>query len=300
MMYFADTTRGRNYAKDPAVVFFGGRYLMYYSVPPYRDERPHDGWEIGVAESGDLDHWTKLRDLPRFTELEQNGFCAPGAIVLNGTVHLFYQTYGNGAGDAICHATSRDGVEFTPDPTNPIFHPVGDWTCGRAIDADVIPFGDELFLYVATRDPEMKIQQLAVASAPLDGNFHRKEWRQRCDNTILKPELSWEGECIEAPALCEHNGRLYCFYGGAYNNSPQQIGCAVSDDAIHFRRISDQPVLPCGEPGSWNSSESGHPFVFTAPDGSQHLFYQGNNDNGRSWYLSRKTIRWNGDVPVLD
>lgn len=43
MMYFADTTRGKNYAKDPAVVFFGGRYLMYYSVPPWGDGRPHDG-----------------------------------------------------------------------------------------------------------------------------------------------------------------------------------------------------------------------------------------------------------------
>ena len=29
MMYFADTTRGKNYAKDPAVVFFGGRYQIY-------------------------------------------------------------------------------------------------------------------------------------------------------------------------------------------------------------------------------------------------------------------------------
>lgn len=89
MMYFADTTRGKNYAKDPAVVFFGGRYLMYYSVPPWGDGRPHDGWVVGVAESRDLDNWTKICDLPRLTALEENGFCAPGAIVLDGTVHLF-------------------------------------------------------------------------------------------------------------------------------------------------------------------------------------------------------------------
>lgn len=169
MMYFADTTRGKNYAKDPAVVFFGGRYLMYYSVPPWGDGRPHDGWVVGVAESRDLDNWTKICDLPRLTALEENGFCAPGAIVLDGTVHLFYQTYGNGANDAICHAVSRDGIRFTPNETNPVFHPAGDWTCGRAIDADVIPFRGRLWLYVATRDPKMEIQKLAVASAPLDG-----------------------------------------------------------------------------------------------------------------------------------
>ena len=98
----------------------------------------------------------------------------------------------------------------------------------------------------------------------------------------------------------DDDGKLYLFYGGAYNNSPQQIGCAVSDDAIHWKRVSDSPVLPCGKPGSWNSSESGHPFAFTAPDGSQHLFYQGNNDGGRSWYLSRKPIRWENGVPRFD
>ena len=109
MMYYADETRGARYAKDPAVVFFGGRYLMYYSVPPYNDGREHDGWEIGVAESRDLDCWSKICDLPRFGEPERNGFCAPGAIVLDGVVHLFYQTYGNGAKDAICHAVSGTG-----------------------------------------------------------------------------------------------------------------------------------------------------------------------------------------------
>ena len=88
--------------------------------------------------------------------------------------------------------------------------------------------------------------------------------------------------------------------GWAYNNCPQQIGCAVSEDAVHWKRVSDSPVLPCGEPGSWNSSESGHPFVFTAPDGVQHLFYQGNSDHGRSWYLSRREIRWRGGVPVFE
>ena len=174
MMYFADNSRGKSYAKDPAVVHFGGRYLMYYSVPPWWDGRPNDGWIIGVAESSDLDNWTKITDLPRFTELEKNGFCAPGAIVLNGKVHLFYQTYGNGAKDAICHAVSDDGIHFIPDATNPVFHPTGEWTCGRAIDADVIPFKGRLWLYVATRDPQMEIQKLAVASAPLDSGFQRE------------------------------------------------------------------------------------------------------------------------------
>ena len=299
MMHFADTSRGKHYAKDPAVVRLGGRYLMYYSVPPFEDGRPNDGWRTAVAESADLDHWTRIGDLPITLPPDVRGFCAPAARVLNGNVHLFYQTYGGGRLDAICHAVSSDGLTFTTDPSNPIFRPHGDWTCGRAIDADVIPWNGSLMLYCATRDPEMKIQQLAVASAPLDSDFSRDCWTQRCDVSILKPELPWEGECIEAPATCTHHGRLYLFYGGAYNNWPQQIGCAVSDDGIAWTRLSDQPVLPNGKPGEWNSSESGHPFAFTDDDGTQHLFFQGNCDHGKSWYLSRRTIRWDGDTPIL-
>ena len=301
MMFFADLSRGRPFAKDPAVVFFAGRYLMYYSICAYGDGRPGDGFGVGIAESSDLDNWTRIGEVPRLTELEkEKGFCAPGAIVLGDVLHLFYQSYGGGPKDAICHATSRDGVHFEPDPTNPVFRPTGAWNCGRAIDADVIVSGERLLLYVATRDPEFKIQKLAVAAAPLDSGFGRDSWTQLCSDSILEPELEWEGKCIEAPALCRHDGKFYLFYGGAYNNSPQQIGCAVSDDGVVWKRISDSPVLPNGKPGSWNSSESGHPFVFTAPDGKQHLFFQGNDDMGKTWHLSRREIHWRDGFPYLD
>jgi hypothetical protein len=73
---------------------------------------------------------------------------------VNGSVHLFYQTYGNGPKDAICHAVSTDGMHFIGDETNPIFHPTGDWNSGRAIDVEIVDFKQQWFLYAATRDPE--------------------------------------------------------------------------------------------------------------------------------------------------
>jgi hypothetical protein len=217
--------------------------------------------------------------------------------VLDGQVHLFYQTYGNGPRDAICHAVSGDGLHFRRNPTNPIFSPTGAWNCGRAIDADVIVDGDRLLLYWATRDPAFQVQMPGVAAAPLDSDFGRERWTQLCDAPILKPELPWERKCIEAPALCRRDGRLYMFYGGGYNNEPQQIGCAVSDDGVRWTRLSDEPILPNGAPGAWNASESGHPFVFTDADGQMHLFFQGNNDMGRTWWLSRKEIGWERGAP---
>ena len=56
-MMYGDTTRiGLPHCKDPHVVNFKGRYLMYYSLPPYKDN-PQSGWNIGIAESKDLINW---------------------------------------------------------------------------------------------------------------------------------------------------------------------------------------------------------------------------------------------------
>ena len=85
-----------------------------------------------------------------------------------------------------------------------------------------------------------------------------------------------------------------------YNNQPQQIGCAVSTDGISWKRLFDQPLIANGAPGSWNESESGHPGVFADDDGQTYLFYQGNNNKGNSWYLSKVKIGWENDLPFID
>ena len=168
LMLYGDTSRvGVPYSKDPHVVKFKGRYLMYHSIPPMKGD-PASGWNIGIAESKDLVNWTKVGEITPApgADYEKKGLCAPGALVKDGKVHLFYQTYGNGEKDAICHAVSDDGIRFKRNPTNPIFHPAGDWTCGRAIDAEVCEFKGRYFLYFATRDKNYDIQMQGVAVAP--------------------------------------------------------------------------------------------------------------------------------------
>ncbi|MDR2920022.1 MAG: family 43 glycosylhydrolase [Tannerella sp.] len=300
-MMYSDTTRtGAPFAKDPHVVNFKGRYLMYYSIRPKKNDTD-SGYGIGIASSKDLVNWVKVGEITpaKGADYEKNGLCAPGALVRDGKVHLFYQTYGNGAKDAICHAVSEDGILFERNPTNPIFHPTGDWNCGRAIDAEVCEFKGQYFLYFATRDPEYKIQMQGVATAPLSTNFNREDWTQAVDSAILHPTLPWEGECIEAASIAQKGDKLYMFYAGAYNNWPQQVGVAVSDDGITWKRMSDEPFLRNGKPGEWNSSESGHPHIFTDVDGRTYLFYQGNNDNGKTWYLSQKEVFWKDGKPYM-
>ncbi len=304
LLMFGDTTRlGRPFAKDPYVISFGGRYLMYYSVPGYTEKNgTAHGWGVGIAESRDLWNWKRIGEVNTDPEAtyESKGFAAPCALVIDGKVNLFYQTYGNGTKDAICHAWSTDGIHFIRNKTNPIFHPDGNWNCGRAIDAEVIPFKGKYYLYYSTRDPEYKIQMQGVAVAPGNTNFNRGDWTNlSTDGPMLKPELPWERDCIEAASVVNKNGELYLFYAGGYNNAPQQIGVAKSSDGIHWTRLSDQPFLPNGKPGEWNSSESGHPHIFANPEGDDYLFFQGNNDNGKTWFISNKKVNWKAGIPEI-
>jgi beta-1,2-mannobiose phosphorylase / 1,2-beta-oligomannan phosphorylase len=296
MMMFTDTSRESAIAKDPAVVELCDKFFLYYTI-----KSQSKGLGIGIAESLDLDNWKKTGEVPPLSPCDSKGVAAPGAIVLDGVVHLFYQSYEKGFQKAaICHATSSDGVNFTPNASNPIFSPTGDWNCGRAIDADVIEHEGQLLLYFSTRDPDFENQMTGVAAAPLSSGFCRNDWKQLCHNTILGPELPWEQNCIEAAAVCRHEGKLYMFYGGAYNCGPQQIGCAVSKDGINWKRVSDMPIVPNGAPGEWNSSESGHPFVLEDAHGIYHLFFQGSPDDGKSYHLSRRRIIWQDGIPKIE
>ena len=107
-MYYGDTVRtGVPFSKDPHVIWFQGKYLMYYSVPGYTDKTgTQHGWGVAIAESANLVKWRRVSEVntdPAAT-YESKGFAAPCALVVGDTVHLFYQTYGNNQNDAICHA----------------------------------------------------------------------------------------------------------------------------------------------------------------------------------------------------
>ena len=299
MLFGDDTRHGRPFAKDPTVLRLGERYLMYYSMAPSTNKAAPKGWAVGIAESRDLVQWKKVGEILPEQPCEQNGLVNGKALLLAGKVHLFYNTYGNGKNDALCHATSNDGLKFARDPSNPILHPTGNWNSGRAIDCDAFEFGGKLWLIYATRDPSMKTQMLVAATADLKSDFGRAAWTPVGDGPILKPELPWETRCIEAPSVIQRGDTLYLFYGGGYNNDPQQIGCATSTDGHHWTRLFREPLIPNGQPGDWNASETGHPGIFTDTDGRTYLFVQGNNDKGRTWFLSAYEIAWQGTRPTV-
>lgn len=301
-MMFGDTTRtSRPYSKDPHVVEFKGKYIMYYSIPPSeKSGNTNKRWGIGIAESKNLKDWKRIGEIVPQADYESNGLCAPGALLRNDTIHLFYQTYGNGPKDAICHAWSVDGVNFIRNSTNPIYSPKGSWNCGRAIDAEVIFFNNKYFLYYATRTPDYETQIIGVATAPVNTNFSKQDWSNPVDKAVLVPQYPWEGKCVEGASVVQRGDSLFMFYAGSYNNQPQQVGLAKSKDGIKWEKLSNKPFLANGDPGAWNYSESGHPHIFVNSRNKSFLFYQGNNDHGRTWFLTNNKIKWNKKgLPVI-
>jgi predicted GH43/DUF377 family glycosyl hydrolase len=295
-MYFADTSSGRVFTKDPDVVRWNDKYYMYYSK---RTFGPSGGITIGIAQSDDLTNWKTIGEVGSDGDYEKKGRAAPCVVKLGGKIHLFYQSSGHGPRDAICHAWSDNGIHFTKDPSNPVFRPTGDWNVGRAIDAEVVERGETVYLYWATRDPDMKQQMLGVAVADSSSDFGRDAWKQACRAPILSPDLDWERNCIEAATILLRDGLFYMFYAGAYNHESQQIGAAVSRDGLHWQRLSEQPILPLGEEGEWNAGESGHPGVFVDDDGQAYLFFQGKAGQDKSYSLSKVKIKWEGANPYL-
>jgi hypothetical protein len=165
-----------------------------------------------------------------------NGTIENNLIEFNGChVQFDHGVYADGDGLTVRGNIVRHNAAFGLH----LYPSLRDWNCGRAIVADIIPFKGRLPLYWATRDPALKIQMQGVAAAPLESDFARDKWTQfNLDGPILKPELPWEGQCIEAAAMAEHSGRPY-------------------------------------------------------------MFDAGNNDQGRSWYLSAMPVDWKEGMPVL-
>lgn len=94
------------------------------------------------------------------------------------------------------------------------------------------------------------------------------------------------------PAVVKYNGTYYMYYSlNPDFNHPESgwgIGIAQSDD------LTDWNIL--GQLKAEGELESSG---IEDDDGSVYLFYQGNNDGGRSWYLSNVKIDFKNGIPYI-
>ncbi|HUT94166.1 MAG TPA: hypothetical protein VMY37_32195 [Thermoguttaceae bacterium] len=109
-----------------------------------------------------------------------------------------------------------------------------------------------------------------VASS--DDGLH---WRRAKPTWILSVHDddcgAWEKDCIYQPWLVEHDGRYYDFYNAA-NGSHEQTGLAFSDDLLHWKRHTENPIVR-NRPGGYDERFASDPKVFRDGDHWTMLYF---------------------------
>ena len=94
-------------------------------------------------------------------------------------------------------------------------------------------------------------------------------WQRAKDSPILSVYQddcgTWEKSCIYQPWLVEHKGEYLNFYNAA-DGHIEQMGLALSDDLLNWRRYEHNPVIPNGPKDSYNERFSSDSKVFWDTD----------------------------------
>ncbi|MCD6339662.1 MAG: hypothetical protein J7M29_09830, partial [Verrucomicrobia bacterium] len=128
-------------------------------------------------------------------------------------------------------------------------------------------------------------------------------WKRAKNEPILsvyqKDCGAWEKDCIYQPWLVEYGGRYYNFYNAA-NGSVEQIGLALSDNLLDWKRYARNPVIPHGPKGGYNERFSSDGKVFR--DGDHWVcFFFGVGRGGAHIMaaFSRDLLHWTVDPEPL-
>ncbi len=127
-------------------------------------------------------------------------------------------------------------------------------------------------------------------------------WRRARHTPILAVQDSdcgqWEKDCIYQPWLVEHEGSFFSFYNAA-EGGKEQMGLALSDDLLNWRRFGGNPVVR-NRAGGYDSEFCSDGKVFR--DGDHWImFYFGAGHGGAHIMaaFSRDLLHWTADPEPL-
>ena len=103
-----------------------------------------------------------------------------------------------------------------------------------------------------------------------------KVWTRAKDEPILSVHQEdcgqWERSCIYQPWLVEHKGKYYNLYNAAAGHI-EQMGLAMSDDLLNWKRYANNPIISVGPKGSYNDKFSSDGKVFRDGDHWVNIFF---------------------------
>jgi len=206
----------------PVVLKRDGTYRMWYTG------QARGRSAIGYATSRDGRVWQRVQKAPVLTaEVPWEGVAVMCPHVLwDQQTEQYCMWYSAGEQyepDAIGYATSRDGLRWDKDRSNPVFRPDSSypWEKAKVTAVQVQRVGDwYVMFYIGFRDVDHA--QIGVARSR-DG---RTAWQRHPSNPILRPGVDqWDADACYKPFALFDGSKWLLWYNGRRGNV-EQIGVA--------------------------------------------------------------------------
>ncbi|MEA2000663.1 MAG: hypothetical protein U9N84_02055 [Actinomycetota bacterium] len=271
-----------------AVVFAVGG-LFYLGRGPTPEQAPA---APAVPESLTVD---VLGSAPAITaeSLGTDFVSSGGAVVADGTIHLFMVAHGEGKESTVRHATSPDGEgwSITPEPLlqgketpygigfiyvdSAAIMPNGDW----AIYFEVLISKEN----VVTNEPYVTVIGRATAPGPTG------PWQVDPEPVLTPGEPgTWNGLRVGDASVVTHDGTVYMAFTGVDAAERGAIGWATSSDGVNWD-VSTGPVIAASE--DWHDGVVIRPDLVRFND-TWLMAYSGRSRNWRGLATSSNGLSW--------
>jgi beta-xylosidase len=272
---------------DPQIIAVGNEYFAFATNGPLGN--------VQTLRSTDLVSWQAIGDaLPSLPEWTAPGkVWAPEVAVHAPDRYVMYYTTRDLASGHQCvgvaTASTSTGPYVDKSP-RPLISQVAE---GGSIDAS--PFQDSTgkrWLYWKNDgnaigvDTWIYVSELSADGLTLVGETQR----------LIKQDLEWEGNLVEAPYVVERDGKFHLFYSAnAFGTAAYAVGHALCESPTGPCVKSGDPILKSSPDaaGPGHNMVLGEWCVYHAWDPAQ----VGTDPKGRTMWLSHLT--WDGDTPVV-
>ncbi len=214
-----------NGVNRPVVIKHGGLYRMWYT-----GQAKGKSW-IGYATSPDGKTWKRRSDQPVLAPeqpWEQVAVMCPH-VLYDDHEKLYRMWYSGGEQyepNAIGYATSRDGMHWTKDPSNPVFtpDPKTAWEKDRVTACQVVRHGGwYLMFYIGFRDQHHAQIGLARSKGGIT------DWQRHPANPVIRPDKGqWDQDAVYKPYAVFDGRRWLLWYNGR-KGGMEQIGLAIHE-----------------------------------------------------------------------
>ncbi len=248
---------------DPAVIYAGGNYKMYYSGTDNNGDSA-----IGLATSPDGIAWTKVGKLfSNLTTCSENGARA-GTVLFDGGVYkMWFQGRGADGAWSVCYATSPNGMTWTGNATPVLSRGAsGAWDSAWVRNPTVLLDGSAYHMWYT--GSQGSTTQIGHATSP-DGIA----WTKGANPVLVYgPIAAWDWLGSYAPSVVKAGSEFVMFYSGAALPPKWSTGYALSTDGVNWQRAAR--IIPPGKPGEFDELSAEYSAVLLESD-KYRFWYSG-------------------------